>query len=372
MKFIITALIGVFALPSWSEAHVAIVKSLRGEVVVSSDEGPKSLKEKDLVKVGSVLKSNEGGFVSLVFQDNTQLSLAPSSEIKITEYEDKKPGVIDLNKGQARAIVSGEETERLKLIIKTPLGLTAVSDGEFLVTYLNSQCSSIVFSGEAFFNRTSLNEIDKKIDLGKISEEGVLLKSGEFSVLHDGVNNQPASPSLLNILQKELLARNIELNKNSSPFNSDFPASNLIVPEGLSGKLVSNDFEVLNSELGFRKNATARNSEGMNNRGAFLKLETGQIILPGSRAVFDSNTNSFLPVQDQGSVAIDGNYLMPVSIGILDTQESQDKGLKQYKAKSFSYELDKRFPANAGIKDVNDPQRFQSEYSGTTIRLRDN
>jgi len=376
MKIISAAAIGLFTFYSWSQSHVAIVKSVRGEVQSLNGIEEKSLKENDLVSLGSTLKTNEGSFLVLVFQDNSRIGLAPSTEIKVSSFSDKSPGVIDLSKGRIRALVSGDKNTSAKLFVKTPSSVLSVNEGEFLSSFSNLHSSTIVFDGEVYLNNYPKVEEESEIDLEKISKEGILLKSGEFSVVPDA-DKKPNPPVLLNILQKEQLEKNKEFVVDSSPFSSGMMEYKSVVPYGLSGKLVSNNFEILSSELS-NVGVAAKSKNISDNEaiikplsGSYLQIETGKIIPPGHSAVPDINSGTFVLGVETGAVAIDGSYIPPENPKETVDSEAQLQKYKRYKAKSFSYDLDTRFPAHGGIRDVNDPQRTQTDFSGTTIRLRD-
>ena len=374
MKFMCAAVIGLLSFYSWSQSHVAIVKSIRGEVEASYGSETKTLKENDLVAVGSALNTREDGFVVLVFQDNTRISLAPSSEIKISDFTEKNPGLINLIKGRLSALVSGDKKGNEKLFIKTPTSISSVREGEFLAAFYNSHSSNIVFDGEVNLNSFSETENESNLALGELAKEGVLLKPGEFSVVSNS-NTRPSEPALLNVLQKEQLQKNKDFVIDASPFSPGV-SNKIIVPEGLSGKAVSNNFEVLNSELsnvGVKSKSASGVALNINPlNGSFLQIETGRIISPGVTAILDVNSLTYLPGPDVGLVAVDGSYLHPITQSVPSDVNDKKLNYKRHKLQSFSNELDTRFQVNGGISNVFDPQRAQTEFRGTNIELRDN
>ena len=73
---------------------------------------------------------------------------------------------------------------------------------------------------------------------------------GEFSI-QEANRPMPTVPAILNVQQREHLEKNTELNSDRSPSNANNESTKTVVPDGLSGALVSNNSDVLKNEKNY-------------------------------------------------------------------------------------------------------------------------
>lgn len=430
MKAIILILSLVFTTTIFAQSKVAVVKLLRGEVDVLTLGKTTKLKTNDWVTAGAVVKTAEKSFVKLVFIDKSQMNVGPNSEMKIESFSGKDSGVIDLVKGKIRSQVTKDylqikDRDQSKLFIKTKNAVMGVRGTDFMISTNGTNTSTVLFEGEIVFNKLENRGEISSSKLESIVDSGVRMYPGEFSVM-EANRPMPTVPSLLNVQQKEMLEKNVDFDSDRSPSNASTETSKSVVPEGLSGKVVSNDSGTLNSEIAQVATAPV-NSQASSDpngfikgdqvkpaNGSFVHVDSGIIIPPGPNSVLDTNTNTYIPGQDAGKVAADGSYIPPKNVEITESGKilvavpdstgklvikevaSPTPVLSPTATTSFTSEslagtitnpiapatttsdvalptagLDTRFTPTGGITSVNDPQRLQSEFSSTTIRVRE-
>ena len=312
--------------------NVAIVKLLRGEADVVTLGKTTKLKANDWVEDGAVIKTAEKSFVKLVFLDKSQMNVGPNSEMKIEQFSEKDSGVIDLVKGKIRAQVSKDylqikDKEKSKLFIKTSNAVMGIRGTDFMIATNGKSTSAVLFEGEVVFNKLDNRSEVATAKLESIVDRGVRMFPGEFSVM-DSNRPAPTVPSLLNIQQRETLEKNENFEADRGPNSGKEEAKSSVVPEGLSGKVVSSTSEVLKTEVrepdpkaatvpasrdpdGYVKGDTVKPANG-----SFVHIDSGVIIPPGPGSVLDVNTNTYIPGQGAGSVATDGSYLPPKNVEI--------------------------------------------------------
>lgn len=104
-----------------------------------------------------------------------------------------------------------------------------------------------------------------------------------------------------------------------------------MVPDGLSGKTVSNESSALRTQVSeVSGNAQPKteviassNPDGFIDgnkvkpaNGSFVHIDSGIIIPPGKDSILDTNTNTYIPGPDTGKVSSDGSYQPPKNIEI--------------------------------------------------------
>lgn len=416
-----------------AETKVAVVKLLRGEVDVLTIGKTTKLKVNDWVENGSVIKTAEKSFVKLVFLDKSQMNVGPNSEMKIETFSGKDSGVIDLVKGKIRSQVTKDylqikDKDKSKLFIKTQNAVLGVRGTDFIISTNGKNTSTVLFEGEIVFNKLEQRGEVASRNLEEVVNRGVRMFPGEFSVM-EANRPMPTVPSLLNIQQREHLEKNAEFDSNRAPGNANAEAAKSVVPEGLSGQQVSNNVETLKNEvaqvsaIAADKKVTPSSADPDGYikgnlikpaNGSFVHVESGVIIPPGPDAILDSNTNTYIPGQTSGNVAADGSYIPPANIEITNDGKilvatTDDSGAVLVKeilppppvvtSTSVSMteiasgttpttttttstsgtisdiplpgtEIVSGTSGTGGLQGVNDPQRAASEYSNTTIRVR--
>lgn len=345
MKQLILLLMLLTSTSVFSQSKVAVVKLLRGEVDVLTLGKTTPLKKDDWVEQGAVIKTADKSFVKLIFLDKSQMNVGPNSEMKIEKFSGKDSGVIDLVKGKIRSQVTKDylqikDKDKSKLFIKTQNAVMGVRGTDFMIATNGATTSTILFEGEVVFNRLDNRAETSSTRLEEIVDRGVRMYPGEFSV-QDPSRSMPTVPALLNIQQREKLETNQEFDAERAPSNStgasvENEKVKSVVPEGLSGQAVSNNSEVLKSEVTQVAAAAPQTPEankppmpassdaaGYVNgeavkpaNGSYVHVDSGVIVGPGPDSVLDSNTNTYIPGKDVGSVATNGEYVPPKNIEI--------------------------------------------------------
>lgn len=312
---------------------VAVVKIVRGEVDVLTLGKTIKLKVDDWVEDGAVVKTAEKSFAKLVFIDKSQMNIGPNSEMRIEKFSENDSGVIDLVKGKIRSQVTKDylqikDKDKSKLFIKTPNAVMGIRGTDFMISTNGKNTAAILFEGEVVFNKMNSRGETNTQKLEAMVDRGVRLFPGEFSVV-DQNRPQPTVPSLLNIEQRETLEKNDSFER--APSNANDSAKKSVVPEGLDGKIVSNDSGILKSEMA-QVNVDAKQSESASSNpdgyvsgdkikpanGSFVHIESGIIIPPGKDSILDDNTNTYIPGPETGKISSDGSYQPPKNVEITD------------------------------------------------------
>lgn len=330
MKVIILPLI-LFSMSVWSAPKVAIVKILKGNVVNYVGGKPSALKAEDWVENGSIIKTTDKSFVKLIFTDKSQMNIGPNSLMKIENFTGKDSGVIDLVKGKIRSQVTKDylqiDKNKSKLFIKTKNAVLGVRGTDFMISTNGKNTATVLFEGEIAFNKFDGAKNLSSDRLENIVDRGMRMFPGEFSVV-ERERPQPTIPSLMNIQQREALENNDGLNSRT-PSNTREEVKHTVVPEGLDGKVVSNDSQTLKTEVAqvaAREEKTIPSSSDPDGyikgnqikpaNGSFVHMDSGVIIPPGPGSLLDKNSNTYIPGQEMGQVNGDGTYVPPENVEI--------------------------------------------------------
>lgn len=335
MNTILMVILSLASFSAMAQSKVAMVKLIRGDADVLTLGKTTRLQVNDWVENGSVVKTAEKSFVKLVFIDKSQMNVGPNSEMKIESFTGKDSGVIDLVKGKIRSQVTKDylqikDKDKSKLFIKTQNAVMGVRGTDFMISTNGTNTSTVLFEGEVVFNKLeNRGEISSR-RLEEIVDRGVRMYPGEFSVM-EANRPMPTVPALLNVQQREQLEKNSEMNADRTPGNASAESAKSVVPEGLSGQLVSNNSEVLKTEVGeiAKNDSAAKTSQSSSDpegyikgnlvkpaNGSMVHIDSGVIIPPGPSAVLDGNTNTYIPGSESGKIASDGSYIPPKNVEI--------------------------------------------------------
>ena len=333
MKLLIVFLF-LMSSTAFAQKKVAVVKMIRGEVEVLTLGKTSTLKVDDWVESGAVVRTAEKSFAKLVFIDKSSMNVGPNSEMKIEKFSGTESGVIDLVKGKIRSQVSKDylqmDKDQSKLFIKTKNAVMGVRGTDFMISTNGKNTATILFEGEVVFNNLAEKGVTNPRALEEVVNKGVRMFPGEFSVV-DVQRPNPTVPSLLNVQQREALQKNENFDADRSPSSGSTSATKSVVPKGLNGAVVSNNSEVLKTEVSQvvtiepAKPATAASATpdgfvtGDNVKpanGSFVHIDSGIVIPPGPDSVLDPNTNTYIPGPDSGKVAADGNFTPPSNVEI--------------------------------------------------------
>ena len=416
MKLITLILVTLFTQMAFAGPKVAMVKLVRGDVDVLTLGKTTPLKVDDWVENGSVIKTHEKSFVKLIFVDKSQMNVGPNSEMKIESFSGKDSGVIDLVKGKIRSQVTKDylqiNKDKSKLFIKTQNAVMGVRGTDFMISTNGINTSTVLFEGEIVFNKLEQRGRISSENLERIVDQGIRIYPGEFSVME--VNRpMPTVPALLNVQQREQLEKNQNFDTDRTPSNAQTEPAKSVVPAGLNGQQVSNDAGTLKDQVAQialaaepgKQSASSANPDGFVKgnlvkpaNGSFVHIESGVIIPPGPGSLLDSNTNTYIPGQDAGRVASNGDYIPPKNMEITDKGEflvrKTDPSGTPIVEKlppttvapsepvptpvisdiplptSGTNTVDTRFAPTAGFTGSNDPTRAISTSSDVTIRAK--
>lgn len=327
-------LIFLFPSLSWGQGKIAMVKFIRGEAFVTSQGKSVGLKLDDWISRGSIIKTAEKSFIKLIFIDKSIMNLGPNSEMRVEDYSGKDSGVIGLVKGKIRSQVTKDylhmqDKGKSKLFIKTSNAVMGVRGTDFLISTNGVNTATILFEGEIMLNKFDPKEGSDSSRLEEIVDRGVRIMPGEFSVV-DVERPLPTVPALLNVQQRERLERNVDMDSEREPSNAEDSSKKNVVPEGLNGKVVSNDPEFLKKQIADLAEKTsvpaatsAATPEGFVKgdlvkpaNGSIVHIDSGVIIPPGKGAVLDPHTNTFIPDKENGKISSNGNYVPPKNVEI--------------------------------------------------------
>ena len=408
MKLITLILVTLFAQMAFAGPKVAMVKLVRGDVDVLTLGKTTPLKVDEWVENGSVIKTHEKSFVKLIFVDKSQMNVGPNSEMKIESFSGKDSGVIDLVKGKIRSQVTKDylqiNKDKSKLFIKTQNAVMGVRGTDFMISTNGTNTSTVLFEGEIVFNKLEQRGRISSDNLERIVDQGIRIYPGEFSVME--VNRpMPTVPALLNVQQREQLEKNQNFDTDRTPSNAQAEPAKSVVPAGLNGQQVSNDAGTLKDQVAQiapaaepgKQSASSANPDGFVKgnlvkpaNGSFVHIESGVIIPPGPGSLLDSNTNTYIPGQDAGKVAVNGDYIPPENVEITNDGKiliskigpSGRPEVEEAKPRVPSSPIqpdsdiplpgpnDPRFPVSGGFTGSNDPTRAISTSSDVTIRAK--
>jgi hypothetical protein len=330
-------------IPAFGQTKVAIAKIVKGEVDLLTMGKTTKLKAEDWVESGSVIRTGEKSFVRLVFVDKSTMNITSGAEMKIESFNGKEAGVIDLVKGSIRSQVTKDylqikNKDKSKLFIKTQNAVMGVRGTEFDIATNGVNTTTILYEGEIVFNSLKEQGTLSPERLEQIVDSGVRVYPGDFSVMEAG-RSMPTVPARLNVLQLEALQKSKEFDGGDSSASSissqEGSSGKSVVPEGLTGAVVSNDAKTLKAEVTqvtgaetlreVRSTPSTLNPEGYVKgdevkpaNGSFVHLQTGVIIPPDSKAVLDPVTSTYIPSPGSGSVASNGSYVPPKNVEITD------------------------------------------------------
>lgn len=299
---------------SWAGNKAAMVKLLKGEAYVLSGKEQKKLKVNDWIESGTTVKTSAKSFLKVVFIDKSQMNIGASSEVKIERFHQKDAGVIGLVKGKIRSQVSKDYLQidgknRSKLFIKTTNAVMGIRGTDFLISTTGKSTVAILFEGSVVFNRLKDQKILDSAKLDDIVDRGVRLFPGEFSAV--GEKGDPTIPALLNVQQREKLEKNSSFQKNDRAVTKN---QRSVVPAGLSGSIVSSKPSIDlpkkedDTRASIDPDSYIKDGRVKPMNGSFVLIDSATIVQPGSDAVLDESSNTYIASPSTGEVKIDGTF----------------------------------------------------------------
>ena len=172
MKLFILLLTVLFSITLFSTEHVGKIIGLSGRVFVKkSDSGFKKLKLNDYLYNGDVLKTSHNSRAKVIFVDDSIVSVAPKSQLKIEKYEFNKEkrerdSVLNLLGGKVKLLVA-KLTKKRNFKVKTATATVGVRGTEFIVSTQNINESEVLVLSGSVEVMNPLDETMQKVILNK-------------------------------------------------------------------------------------------------------------------------------------------------------------------------------------------------------------
>ncbi|MBT6324608.1 MAG: FecR domain-containing protein [Bdellovibrionales bacterium] len=324
---------------------VAKVIVVRGEVLVLSGSENKRLSKGDWVNEGDVIETAKSSFTRLLFKDKNVLNVGPKSKMKITSYENKKKGLVNLIHGQIRAKVkkinANQPKGKIKFIVKTRVAALGVRGTDFQATFnpSNNISNLITFEGEVLMKSIDGGELKFDNLTKELSQEGVVkVLKGNFSTVNQKLAKSATVPTKLNPSQFNALKGNTSfgtMTKQETTMGKTKTPVRAVVPPGMSSKDSSSKNEVLDTiikdKIGPKTEDEVQDlpkAEGEVNKetgaitppaGGFIDLKTGVYVAPAVGSTFDENTKTYTPPASLGTINIvTGEYQSPEGFELND------------------------------------------------------
>ena len=130
----------MFAQSIFANEQVAKVILLKGKVTEFRPSINKTilLANDSWVLKNSILETDKGSVVKLVFVDQSRVTLGPNSKLEIGKFVQNEAGILSVMKGQLKATVlknALDAGDKNKFYIKTQTAAMRVRGTEFMVMY---------------------------------------------------------------------------------------------------------------------------------------------------------------------------------------------------------------------------------------------
>jgi len=336
MKYFICFIL--FALNAFASLPIAEVLIVRGKATMLRPGAftAYEVKKDDKILEDSSIITYEKSFVRLKFIDETIVNVGPNSKIRIAEFSQGEPGVIDLLRGRLRTSVQkAQGSDANKFYVKTRTAAMAVRGTEFQTTYNpeNKNTSLLTYIGEVAMIKINDEEIaQKQVAVQEVSGQVAKEVSVE-NTMHD--------LETANGLQKVMDAKKAALViTKAGQYSGSVPGlTKATIPVKISpvqfASLYKNEMledKMAGDKVKMAEASTANNlaqadqttpPEGFLNRhkgdyapraGGFVDARTSLYIPPAEGSVLDEKSGVFIA---QGTGHIDGDsgqYIAPKGI----------------------------------------------------------
>jgi len=139
MKISLALSIVAMASSLWGAESVAIVKNLKGDVLVKQGGDYKSIERGSYLQSGDILQTGDNSSVGVAFNDGTMISLGPKSLFVVSQYRFKPSANeydfdMTLSKGTA-AVETGKigKLAPQNVSFKIPQGSVGIRGTKFIV-----------------------------------------------------------------------------------------------------------------------------------------------------------------------------------------------------------------------------------------------
>jgi hypothetical protein len=351
-----------FAKSKGKPKNAALVKVVKGKAFKVLNGKKEPIKKKDWLKEGTTVQTAEKSFVRLIYTDKSSMNVGPKSEMKIEQFDNKEPGMINMIKGKIRSKVSKDylkiDKKRSKLLIRTPSAVMGVRGTEFVTEVIPATAKGqvagvllVVMEGVVASAPLSVNEMRKvggsgrKIDnVLNNKKKGAFISAGKALVQKPSTGKVAAKVNVVAVSASQMK----EISDNSGTINEVAPKKikkqakkNIsIVPPGLNKSDVESDGgkdmaakvaaaaqvdTAVIQEKAAEVKQEAPPVETMVVGGqvvevkktAFVDLSKGAILEPGPDASYDKNGNVLadkaVQFSGDGSAAKIGGGMIKVS-----------------------------------------------------------
>ncbi len=299
----------------------------------------KTLALKDVVRPGSVVKTEPKSFVKLLFADQSQMSVGPDTTLKIEPTKPGDPSLVNLVGGQIRAkvtkdLLKGNE-DKEKMLIKTKTAAMGIRGTDFNVSFnsLNGVTALITFEGSVAMVRSEPN-IPPLAALQRAGDSIQLVGAGQFSGAQPD-REQASVPVKISPAQLESLKANENFAGLGEAAREKPNALASPLPPGVDPKNFSSGAEkTIQSAMGSLAGTTDTGSANTNaggpppegffnaktgeyapRAGGFIDLATGLYLPPPPGSSFDPNTGVFVPPKAAGEFnPATGMYVPPKGV----------------------------------------------------------
>ncbi len=338
---------------------------LRGKVKAKMGAKIINLKKGMWITEGALIQTAPRSFCKLLFIDKSQISLGPNSKMQIQTFPKKKPGIINLLKGQLRSKVTKNYMEmkkhnKSKLFIRTKTAAMGVRGTDFQVNFnpTNMVTSLITFEGAVAMAKVdeTVNQINQQV-LEKIvsSQDAVIVTKGEYSGV-DQAAPRVTAPVKINPAQLETLKRSTDNTrqlehtttaiKPKKQFRNPIPPgvnakvlASKMTAEKVVAKTIGEDIvkqvkqQVIAQEHPEPKWAEKRLEQRPDTShgpraGGYIDLKTALYIPPPKNSVFDANIGMHVIPTQLGTIdPRTGDYIPPAGYKLTNNGELiVDKG----------------------------------------------
>lgn len=290
-----------------------------------------------LVYEGDIVETSSESVVRILFTDESVLTIAPNTKMKIEMYDRGDKGLFNLLQGVLRATVSaGQAPKKAKehsLIVKTPSAALGVRGTDFQVIYnpQNKVSNLLTFSGKVVIKEltsTRYNYVD--LDNMLSHPKNIVLKKGEFSA-NNLLTQRLNRPTQISRKQFFALKRNPLFKRSKKKKSSLKMAPRGILPPAVPSRVISSPTS-LSSIASLKKYPNIKKVsiiQKTNQRkifgffdysteefappsGGYVDQQTALYIPPAKGAKFDGNQQVYVPPKSLGTVDhLSGIYQSP-------------------------------------------------------------
>jgi hypothetical protein len=226
MKILYTIILMSIVIPLFANDFVGKVISLEGRGFIQKENSSfKKLKLSDSLENGDLIKTSNSARIKISFIDNSIISIAPNSQIKIEKYvfdktNKERASVLNLLGGRVKLLVAKLSSKKRDFTIKTGTATVGVRGTEFIVSNENVNESEILVISGSVEVINPLDESKKSILLSKndiVKSIGKLPLTSATKASESDIQRLTMGLSIPTMIKIRLdyskLLKNVKLNK---------------------------------------------------------------------------------------------------------------------------------------------------------------